>query len=210
MNMLADYLILKDIMELVKSIMASISDYKPGDSKPPTLVHAILQSDLPASEKTFERVNDYISTITGAAFETTAQVLRVTLYYIYSNRDILDQLRSELKAAGLDKGNEPLSWATLENLPYLTAVLMEGLRLMPGICTRLARIAPDRDLVYKEWQIPAGTPVGMTTLLMHLDENLYPEPKSFRPERWLDAEARRHADGTYAPFSRGTRICMGM
>ncbi|KAF2825954.1 cytochrome P450 [Ophiobolus disseminans] len=50
----------------------------------------------------------------------------------------------------------------------------------------------------------------MTVLLMQMDENVYPEPQVFNPERWMNAETRRKADRTYAPFSRGTRVCLGM
>jgi cytochrome P450 len=50
----------------------------------------------------------------------------------------------------------------------------------------------------------------MTTIFMHLDENLYPEPHSFVPERWVDMEKRKASSKTYAPFSRGSRICAGM
>lgn len=70
----------------------------------------------------------------------------------------------------------------------------------------MARIAPDREVVYDRWAIP---PVGMTTLLMHHDESLYPDPKRFNPERWMNMDKRRKAEKTYAPFSRGTRICLG-
>jgi cytochrome P450 len=93
--------------------------------------------------------------------------------------------------------------------------LTEGLRLSPAIATRAARIS-DRDLFYGgQWRIPAGTPVGMTTLLMHTDEALYPDPMRFDPERWMVVdpntklrvvERRRW----FAPFSRGTRVCLGM
>lgn len=87
---------------------------------------------------------------------------------------------------------------------------MEGMRLSPAIGSRMARIAPDRDLFYGAWRIPAGTPVGMTTILMHTDKTLYPDPLKFNPDRWMDVEARKKLDRTYAPFSRGTRICLGM
>lgn len=100
--------------------------------------------------------------------------------------------------------------ATLEQLPYLTAVLMEGLRLSPGLASRMARIALDRDLIYGEWRIPAGTPVGMTTIMMHMDEKVYPEPNKFKPERWINTEMRRQLGRKFAPFSKGTRICLGM
>jgi len=174
---------------------------------PRTVIHDILSaSSLPPEEKTFERVYDEMGALTGAAFETTAHVMRIVLYYLYVDPAMLAKLRAEL--ATLESPEPSLS--TLEHLPYLTSVIMEGLRLGPGNATRMARIAPDRDLVYGDWRIPAGTPVGMTTILMHMDERVYPEPHRFEPERWMDAEARKKADKTYAPFSRGTRNCGGM
>lgn len=174
-----------------------------------TIVHEILDSDLPQAEKTVERVSDETSTVAGAAFETAAQTTRVILYYLYSSPDLLSRLRSELDQATKKHGNElhlPLS--TLEQLPLLTGVIREGLRLSPGVGTRLARVAPDRDLFYEQWRIPARTPVGMTALLMHLDEKVYPQPKTFNPDRW--SEDVKPSDKTFAPFSRGTRICLGM
>ena len=87
---------------------------------------------------------------------------------------------------------------------------MEGLRLNPGLATRLARIAPDRNLQYDKWTIPAGSPVGMTAFLMHQDENLYPNSEAFDPERWMDEARKRRLEKSFAPFSRGTRNCIGM
>lgn len=173
------------------------------------IVEEILSSNLPAVEKRYERINDDVGTVTGAAYETTAQALRLIIYHIFSNPTILQCLRIELETANKTNPTD-VDLVMLEQLPYLRAVLMEGLRLSPGIATRTARIAPDRDLVYDKWVIPAGTPVGMTTLLMHMDSTIYPNPKEFNPERWMDAEERRKVEKTYAPFSRGTRICLGM
>lgn len=153
-----------------------------------------------------------MATITGAGFETTASVLRLILFHIFSNQQILQRLRGEiatLNEASLSS-DAKLEVKRLEQLPYLTSVIMEGMRLSPAIGTRMARIAPDRDLFYGDLRIPAGTPVGMTIILMHTDETLYPEPLSFNPDRWMDPEARKKVDKTYAPFSRGTRICLGM
>lgn len=143
-------------------------------------------------------------TVTGAAFETTASVLRLTIYHIYANPKILENLRKEFKTVGSD-----YSLRQLEQLPYLTAVLTEGMRLSPAISTRAARIT-DKDLFYKEWRIPAGTPVGMTTILMHTDEAVYPDPLRFDPERWLSSKTGGSYTVGYAPFSKGTRVCIGL
>ncbi|KAK7937318.1 cytochrome P450 [Apiospora aurea] len=195
-------------------LMAQAKSEHPDPDAPHTLVHAIVQSNLPEPELRHRRVAEEVASITGAGFESTAAVMRVTLFHIYSSPAILGRLRRELRSSGYgSKGAYPadLDWTKLQQLPYLTGVLHEGLRLSPGLASRMARVAPDRDLFYGDrWRIPAGTPVGMTTILMHYDEQLYPEPKRFAPERWTDVEKRKKAEKTYAPFSRGTRSCLGM
>ncbi|KAF1978804.1 cytochrome P450 [Bimuria novae-zelandiae CBS 107.79] len=140
-----------------------------------TLVH----SDLPPSEKTFDRIRQEVSTVTGAAFEITASALRVIMYHIYTNDKIFQRLNEELATVAMD-----YSLKQLEQLPYLTAVLTEGMRLSPAVASRAA-CTTNKDLFYKDWRIPAGTPVGMTTLLMNTDESLYPDPTRFDPDRWL-------------------------
>lgn len=172
------------------------------------MVHEIVHSNLPPSDKTFDRIFEEIATVTGAGFETTANTLRLILYHVYTNGKILQRLRKEIASVSTDP-SEPIALKQLEQLPYLTAILMEGMRLSPAIATRAARIS-DRDMSYGSWRIPAGTPVGMTTLLMHTDEKLYPNPMCFDPDRWMDSTARGEADTKFAPFSRGTRICLGM
>lgn len=194
----------------VKDILASPSAGKVDTNFPHTTVNAIIDSNLPPAEKSYHRIYNDVSTIMAGSFETTASVLRLVFFHVFSNREILDRLRAELKSASIPSDPNAADWSTLEKLPYLTAVLMEGMRLSPAISARMQRIAPDRDLVYGAWSIPAGTPVSMTQMLIHEDESLYPEPKRFDPERWMDPEARKKVEKTYAPFSRGTRVCLGM
>lgn len=171
-----------------------------------TIVYEIVHSTLPPQEKTLDRILQEVASSTGAGFETTAAALRLILFHVYTSAPILQRLRQELATVFLDEsGSHPLK--ALEQLPYLAAVLMEGMRLSPAIATRAARVT-DKDLQYNDWVIPAGTPVGMTTYLMHIDEKIYPEPMRFNPDRWLGP--KKASEATYAPFSRGTRICLGM
>jgi cytochrome P450 len=179
-----------------------------------TLVHAIVHSNLPPAGKTFARIRQEVGTVSAAGYETTASALRLIFFHVFTNPTILNRLRQELDSAAAT-GNGPtyhaLPLKTLQQLPYLTAVLTEGLRLSPAIGTRAARIS-DKDLFYGDWRIPAGTPVGMTVLLMHTDEGLYPDPMRFDPGRWMMDE--KVGEGgkrrLFAPFSRGTRVCLGM
>jgi cytochrome P450 len=63
-----------------------------------------------------------------------------------------------------------------------------------------------------EYVIPQGTPVGMTSVLVHHNEKLFPHSKEFDPTRWLDAEGKRDRsrEKYILSFSRGSRQCIGI
>ncbi|KAK5626525.1 hypothetical protein RRF57_002240 [Xylaria bambusicola] len=173
-----------------------------------TMIHEIAYSDLPHTAKTFDRVFEEVATVTGAAYETAATTLRLIIYHVYSDDKIVQTLRKELESLFIDSSTS-ITLRDLEQLPYLTAVLMEGLRLSPGIGTRAARVT-DKELAYENWRIPAGTPVGVTTILMHTDEKVFRNPMQFNPDRWMDRKIEETVKRRFAPFSRGTRMCLGM
>jgi len=196
---------LLETQEDTRMLMAAVRSPTSKTTATRTIVHEIMDSRLPNSEKTFERVFEDVSTVIGAGSDTTASVLRLIFFHLFSPTEMLKRLREELSAA-----TSPLDLRTLEQLPYLNAILMEGLRLSPAIATRMARITPDSGLTYDKWHIPAATPVGMTLILIHSNEYLYSEPRRFNPDRWMDSDARKKVDKTFVPFSKGTRNCLGM
>ena len=72
-------------------------------------------------------------------------------------------------------------------------------------------VEPEAPLVYKEWMIPPGTPVGMTLSHLHMDEMIFPEPSTFNPSRWTNAKALEvDLDKYFVPFSKGNRACLGV
>lgn len=114
------------------------------------------------------------------------------------------KLRTEIRAI-----HENASWRELEQLPYLSACIAEGNRLSFGVTARACRIAPDETLKYKDHNIPPGTPLSMTSLCVHTDEHIFPDPWSFNPDRWLGPEgvARRKYQ---MAFNKGGRNCIGI
>jgi len=103
--------------------------------------------------------------------------------------------------------NGTMKLQDLEKLPYLTAVIQEGLRITQPLAHRNARVLPYKGLFYRDAEIPAGTPISMTTYLVHENESIFPEPREFRPERWLHNERLRKY---LLAFSRGSRSCLGI
>lgn len=144
-----------------------------------------------------------------AGTTTTAHYLRTTVYHILANPNILARLQIELRTVMPDPSVLP-PFNDLNNLPYFDAVINEGFRLSHGIITRLTRIAPTEDLVVPNTDvtIPAGTPIGMSSWLVHMNPSLFPSPDYFRPERWLEPGAD-HLKSHLVNFSKGSRICLG-
>lgn len=137
-------------------------------------------------------------------------------FYLLDQPQTLARLSKELKDA--DAIN--LSWFALEKLPYLSAVISEGLRLSYGVAPRTPRIAPSENLVYHgqfngreiQYVIPSGTPMGMSNAINHHNEDVFPDSSTFIPERWLDLEEaeRRRMESSLTSFGRGSRHCIGM
>ena len=136
------------------------------------------------------------------------------MFWLLRQPETLRKLKEELTTAipSLDMiGTLPLP--VLEKLPYLNAVMKEGFRLTYGVSCRLARIDPDNPTVFtaegREYIIPAGTPVGMTSVQIHQNESIFPEPKKFSPERWLDGK-NKAIDKYLVAFTAGSRQCLGI
>ena len=92
------------------------------------------------------------------------------------------------------------------SLPYLGSVVKEAMRLTMSVSIRLPRVVPKSGWEYKGFRFPAGTKVGVAAFQLHLDDNVFPQPEEYRPERWLDATAEMNRD--FLPFGKGARSCI--
>ena len=166
---------------------------------------------LPSEEKSLQRLTDEGNVLLIAASETPAKVLALITYHLLANPNDLERLRMEI--ASLEpkpEANEQRpNLAQLESLPFLKAVVREGLRLHNGIVARSQRISPNEPLQYQDWTIPPGTPISCISTFMHYNPDVFPEPRSFRPRRWLDESSGKHLENFLVAFGRGTRSCLG-
>lgn len=174
---------------------------------------------LPGSEKTIPRFSGEGMTLMNAGTETSSWTLSVITYHVLSQPEVLSRLTAELTDAGLDA--DTLSWSALEKLPYISGVIMEGLRLSYGVSSRSPRTAPEEDLVYRgemkgkgkvEYFIPRGWAMGCSAAVMHHNEDMFPDSHMFIPERWFDEQGKKRKDleKCLLSFSRGSRQCLGM
>ncbi|KAF2257737.1 cytochrome P450 [Lojkania enalia] len=175
-----------------------------------TIFEELRDSDLPPEEKRLQRVVDEAVLVVGAGSDTTSQTLAIMTFQLLKTPLVLQRLIAELDANITDPSNVP-ALHKLEQLPYLASlpllIILEGHRISSIIVARLIRVAPTEDLRYHEWIIPAGTPISMSTRLIHKDPVIFPEHLEFRPERFLE---NRDLEKYVIPFSRGSRACLGL
>lgn len=180
-----------------------------------TIFAQILSSDLPEHELSDQRLIDEGVLIATAGSETTAWAITITTYHLMKSPRVLAKLRRELARVEIPQGDPVAPWTALEQLPYFVAVVKEGVRMAGGMLSRLPRVY-DKPIQYKEWTIPAHTPISMTPHLVLIDENIFPEPRKFIPERWLDEKALEEAstvsrlDKYIVAFGKGSRNCIGI
>ncbi|KAL4757590.1 cytochrome P450 [Aspergillus foveolatus] len=165
---------------------------------------------LPESERDTERLAREAMMLFGAGTVTVARTLNLICYYILRDSHIKDRLVEELESVMAQYPTSTPTWQQLERLPYLHALVREGLRLSYGVMRRLSRVFPDAALHYKQWTIPPGNPVGMAAYSLHTDPEVYPDPFEFRPERWLGqsnpSNSSNNMNRNWVPFSRGSRM----
>ncbi|KAF2220603.1 putative cytochrome P450 [Elsinoe ampelina] len=200
------------ITKTVDDFFASEVDMKSGALAEETIFSSLRGGKLPDLEKTRKRLLDEGTILVVAGGEAITQLLTIVSYFLCDNLHILARLQQELKTA-FPEGSDDVTWDKAQNLPYLTAVIQEGLRISAIVTTRLPRISPDEALIYGDHIIPAGTPVSMTSHFIHLDPTIWPDPFQFEPERWTPDATPGVTKGQkqfLVPFSKGTRGCLGI
>nr|A0A2P1DPA5.1 RecName: Full=Cytochrome P450 monooxygenase macH; AltName: Full=Macrophorins biosynthesis cluster protein H [Penicillium terrestre]AVK70101.1 MacH [Penicillium terrestre]QBC75447.1 MacH [Penicillium terrestre] len=179
----------------------------------PTLMERLL---IPIPEKGYavpdkQGLRDELLTVISAGDDTTGIANTVTLFNIFNNREVHDRLLAELKTV-MPTPNSHVSYLQLEALPYLTAVIKEGLRYSSPAASRTPRLVPPGGVRLPDGRfIPAGTRVGMAIYHIHYNETLFESPRVFDPERWLQGpEVTAERAKFLVPFSRGSRSCLGI
>ncbi|KAI1379233.1 cytochrome P450 [Hypoxylon crocopeplum] len=193
---------------MTNCVRRSMNKPEPAPGSPHDMVQTLMSSNLPPEEKTFPRLFSESRSVIMAGTETTASTLVCITSNLLSDPAKLNKLRRELADAETAKGAPP-EYSDLRELPYITGVINEGLRLANPTPSRLPRVCEGQDLRYKQYVIPRGTTISTTTQDTHLNSAIFPRPRQFRPERWADADERRRLGRHLQPWGRGTRLCLG-
>ncbi|KAI3326233.1 cytochrome P450-like protein [Xylariaceae sp. AK1471] len=187
------------------------------DAQERTVVHSMMHSEaLPEHEKTLTRLANDGLVLLVAGYLTTSATLIVTMYHILAQPQIHARILRELRTVMPTPQSDLPPLLQLEKLPYLTAVIHEGTRLAHSTGGRHVRIAPDEDLNYKSrnskyaYRIPAGTTFSQSIYLADINEELYPRPFEFDPDRYYRENGEvTEAQRRLVAFGKGGRQCVG-
>ncbi|KAL3471741.1 cytochrome P450 [Aspergillus californicus] len=198
-------------VKALKAADLSSADVAPADNKTGgKLIRGLASNTVPEHLRTPERLMDEGFALIVGAVETQTRPLAVAVWHIYTREDIRCRLRAELMTVMPTPDSRP-SWNELEQLPYLSNVVNESLRLATGIAGRSPRVAPSEALLYKDYTIPPGTVMSHINYFVLMDDEIFPDPHEFDPDRWARAAAKGvRLDKYLVTFSRGSRMCVGV
>lgn len=129
-------------------------------------------------------------------------------YYIARDPWIQAKLQAELDAALDGTGSEIAPYGAVKVLPYLEAVVNEGLRLHSGVGAGLPRVVPAGGMTILGHHLMEGTVVSSPIYTLHRSKAVWgANADEFYPERWIDASAdtKKEMMSSFAPFSIGLR-----
>ncbi|WP_448271846.1 cytochrome P450 [Nostoc sp. DSM 114160] len=149
---------------------------------------------------TYEYIRDLFPSLLFGGQDASATAISWSLYWIHSVPGIRDRLLEELDTLG-----ESLEPAKIIALPYLNAVCNESLRIYPTQVVTFPRLV-ESPIEVMDYKLDPGTVVRGCIYLTHQREDLYPQPKQFRPERFLEKE---YSPYEFLPFGGGARRCPG-
>ncbi|OAA62127.1 Cytochrome P450 [Cordyceps fumosorosea ARSEF 2679] len=152
----------------------------------------------------------FVTIIAGS--NSTAHTLRLTLLSILTAPWALRALRSEIDPTG-SAVSDPVSWREIQKLPYLQAVVKEGLRMWPPVSGLGFKRVPAGGAHVDGFFVPGGTEIGQAFLAVGRSQKVWgPDADVFRPERWLRAGAadlKKMNRALDTHFGGGKFSCLG-
>ncbi|RAL13723.1 cytochrome P450 [Aspergillus homomorphus CBS 101889] len=154
--------------------------------------------------------------LTIAGSDTTSVIMAGFFFYIvrtpHAYTKLVHEIRNTFTTVEEIRGGPTL----LASCPYLRACVDEAMRITPAGPSELPRTVLPGGITIDGEFIPEGTTVGVSHWSFYRNEEYFPDPDVYRPERWLvdpaagvSAEDVARARSSCFPFTAGTTSCAG-
>ena len=138
-----------------------------------------------------------------AGASTGSVTMAWATYYILRHPTIKERLITELKAI-----DGPLTYSSLNKIKLLEGILNEVLRMHPPIGVAMPRDVPTGGAEICGIYVPGGTSVGVPAFTIGRNPEVYPNPNTWDPDRWLTADANMKT--CFLGWGAGSRKCIGI
>ncbi|XP_046449677.1 LOW QUALITY PROTEIN: cytochrome P450 4C1-like [Daphnia pulex] len=151
-------------------------------------------------------IRNEVDTFMFEGHDTTASALVWFLYCMATNSEQQVLVQEELNEVFGDS-DRPCTMEDTTKLKYLDCCIKESLRLYPAVPNITRYMSEDSEL--GGYKIPSGASVSLQIYALHRNEEFFPDPDVFNPDRFQTNESiGRHAFA-FVPFSAGPRNCIG-
>ena len=166
------------------------------------LVDPVTKAPISSSALTLE-----VGIVVAGGMDTTGNQLAWILAILANRPDVVNKILEELAERGLfGAGARDVQFEDLSELRYLTAVIMEGIRVAHVSSASFARTVP-QDMTILGYRIPKGTRImRIGNRAFNIDTD-WEHPLSFAPEKWLTNCPSCYRENLM--FSTGPRDCPG-
>lgn len=147
-----------------------------------------------------------------AGSDSTTTILQSTVFLLVGSPFAYNRLREELDGAA-ELTPATIKYSETLKLPYLQAVIWEGLRLFPPLFGLKAKIAPPGGDTIKGIYYPEGTEMSICDDALCRNTEIFgSDARLFRPERWIEADADKkikYRQTVDSVFGSGRFQCLG-
>jgi cytochrome P450 len=175
---------------------------------------------------TKEELNADSGLLISAGADTSSVTLAGLIFYLIHNPSALNLATAEVRNT-FSNVEDIVSGPKLNSLIYTKACIEETLRLSPPVTTLLPREVLAGGLTIDGHFFPEGTILGTSAYAIHHNPDYFPEPFTFKPDRWIPLPQKQEPDSTspsttaqdtssiataksaFCAFSLGTRGCIG-
>ncbi|MEC4811960.1 MAG: cytochrome P450 [Scytonema sp. PMC 1069.18] len=188
--------------ELFQLLSAEVEERRKqaDSSRTDMLCDLIFTCDETGEPLSNEEVRDLLLSPIFAAGDASGTAITWSLYWVHRLPNVRDRLLEELDSLG--ENPDPMS---IVALPYLSAVCNEALRIYPTQLFTFPRLV-ESPVEVMGYTLNPGTVIIGNIYSTHQREDLYPEPKEFKPERFLE---KQFSPYEFFPFGGGSRVCIG-
>ncbi|XP_065166539.1 cytochrome P450 4c3-like [Atheta coriaria] len=197
----------KKFMEEQKSKLVDIDEDDLGRKKKVPFLDLLIQTTIDGQPLSDEEIASEVATFMFAGHDTTSGTLSFALYALGNHPEVQQKCFEELKDIFGDDKERPSTLADIQEMKYLELVIKETLRMYPAAPNFTRTVL--EDFTVDGITYPKGITIGIAAYGIHHDEEIYPNPEKFDPERF----SRERNDGkkpfAFIPFSAGPRNCIG-